>query len=52
MSASLRSGVSVGARVKTNGELAGIRLTIIEDRDEYRAGGHKPEVELVQAQVT
>ncbi len=51
MRATLCSGVSLGARVKTSGELAGIRLALIKQRDECE-DDLSPEVELVQIQVS
>ena len=43
--------MSLGARVKTSGELAGIGLSLIKQRDECK-DDLSPEVELVQAQVS
>ena len=50
MRAALCSGVSTGARVKKSGELAGIRLALIKQRDECE-DDLRPGVELVQIQV-
>ena len=44
------SGVSVGARVKANGELAGIMLSMIQHSDES-VENLGAEVELIQIQV-
>ncbi len=51
MRAALCSGVSTGARVKKSGELAGIRLALIKQRDECE-DDLGPGVELVQIQVS
>ena len=45
----LCSGVSIGARVKANGELAGIRLSVIKPSDEC-VEHLGPEVELIEIQ--
>ena len=50
MRQALSSGVSVGARVKANGELAGIRLSVIKHSDES-VENLGPEVEFIQIQV-
>ncbi len=51
MHATLFSGVSLGARVKISGDLAGIMLSLIKQRDECE-DYVSPGVELVQIQVS
>ena len=46
----LYCAVSVGARVKAHGELAGIMLSVMKHSDEC-VEHHGPEVELIQIQV-